>query len=208
MKERPIIFNADMVRAILDGRKTQTRRPMKLQPGKVTDSGRPLFYEHGVHGRRVSPKFPFGQPGDRLWVRETCKAEELESGLDGVRYAADLAFVPIKDSKQAAEDWLILSTYRKKKNQHGQSNTVPSIHMPRWASRILLEITDVRVQRLQDVSKDDAKAEGWRSCVTNPGDMPPLFWFHAIFEDIYGAELCDKNPWVWAVEFKRIEADA
>lgn len=234
MKERPIIFNAEMVRAVLAGRKTQTRRPFPVQPhgeygehynGKMEGPemyepqlfdkygdaypGKPIFGCYTEDGEQGF-KCPFGQPGDRLWVRETCKAEELESGLDGVRFAADDAFAPIKDTKEAAEDWLVLSTYRKKKYQHGQSNTVPSIHMPRWASRILLEITDIRVERVQDISEADAAAEG-SECIIFPNvddNKTMRDRFRALWNSVYGSDAWTRNDWVWVIDFKRIEDDA
>lgn len=233
MKERPVIFNAEMVRAVLDGRKTQTRRPFPIQPhgeygehynGKMEGPemyepqmfdkygdaypGKPIFGCYTEDGEQGF-KCPHGQPGDRLWVRETCKAEELESGLDGVRYAADDAFVSIEDTKEAAENWLVLSTYRKNKYQHGQSNTVPSIHMPRWASRILLEITNIRVERVQDISEADAAAEGCNNSQSEAAKNvgwyeKPRRAFRRVWEQVYG-DSWNRNDWVWVIEFKVVE---
>ncbi len=200
-----------MVLAILDGRKTQTRRPVKIQPKQQRD-GFWLWSDKklaaGYCHTRVEPMTtlmrplcPLGQPGDRLWVRETCKAEELESGLDGVRYAADGAFLPIEDTKQAAEDWLVMSAYRKKTYQHGKSNTVPSIHMPRWASRILLEITDIRVERIMDITEKDIKAEG----VIEQMTCNLHGQFKSLWNSIYGDSAWDRNDWAWVIEFKAVE---
>ncbi len=194
-----------MVRAILEGRKTQTRRVVKVrselppawatfaseghslmqdgkphpvgsffwseeqQPGQPLKSLRrwPVLPEkHSMAGDWYWTPSPYGKVGERLWVRETCRADELDNGLDGVRYPADGAFRAIEDSSEAAERWLELYAYR------GQTGaTVPAIHMPRWASRITLEITGVRVERMQSISEADAIAEG--AVYTDFGIEPP-----------------------------------
>lgn len=178
MKERPILFSGPMVRALLAGTKTQTRRVMKVQPpadgyelatcisttGDRRDEGRQHWLKRD--GYRVldgsQPYFscPYGQPGDRLWVRETCRADELPDGLDGVRYLADDHFEPIKNTEGAADQWVSMHHYRGGNGGGLIGPTVPPIHMPRWASRITLDITAVRVERLQDISEADAVAEG------------------------------------------------
>lgn len=211
MRERPILFNADMVRAVLDGRKTQTRRIMKNQPvPSKTREGDFWFSCNKMHsmvhvsdftpGNCLMPdaheffsmSCPFGAVGDRLWVRETCQAVEHESGLDVVRYPADGNEIPVKAHPLDAGRWVDLYRYR-----GCEGKIVPSIHMPRWASRITLEITGVRVERLQDISVADMQAEGmrWR-------EEFPCLW-----ETIYGEESWKANPWVWVVEFKRVEVD-
>lgn len=227
MKERPIIFNAEMVRAILDGRKTQTRRVMKVQPespelglSRITeaknssDTGKYFWSLSDALGSRPRSKLfpcPFGQVGDRLWVRETCQAKELESGLDVICYPADDVEIPVKAHPLDAGNWIDLYRYRGK-----EGIKVPSIHMPRHACRLLLEITDVRVERLGDISNDDAKAEG----VTPAGELLPDFpdtfltpkgdyatarvAFHRLWESIYGTESWQANPWCWVIEFKRV----
>lgn len=201
-RERPILFNADMVRAILDGRKTQTRRVVKHQPGKVSPAGRPLFYEHGDNGRRVMPKCPYGQPGDRLWVRETTE-EDMIGSSSLARYSAGGGMV-CSESGGYHEWWY-------------SRRVCPSVHMPRWASRITLEVAGVRVERLQDISEEDAKAEG-----ADPLDMahnPSLSNAHRIdfggiqshkagfrklWESINRPGSWDANPWVWVIEFRRL----
>lgn len=185
VKERPILFSAPMVRAILEGRKTQTRRVMKPQPYKPSDSN-----EYAIK----SLVSPFGQPGDRLWVRETwslCQSEDKCPVEDKVAYMADL------------KDWKGVYPY-------GWSGKwSPSIHMPRWASRILLEITDVRVERLQDISNDDVRAEG----VECP--YPPEVYCEKGYQDHFRELLATihkpdslngwkANPWVWVITFKRL----
>ena len=163
MTERPILFSAPMVRAILDGNKTQTRRVVKLKPD---------YMETFLRLPNKVACCPYGQPGGRLWVRETF--EDCESALHScVLYRADGGTPGTK--------W------------------TPSIHMPRWASRITLEITGVRVERLQDISEEDAISEGT--------PFPCGGWvggYQKLWESIHGPGSWDLNPWVWVVEFKRV----
>jgi hypothetical protein len=148
MKERPILFSAPMVRAILDGRKTQTRRVIKEK----------LMRGEGAHVNNCQ----YGKPGDRLWVRETfCYHDYLARYL----YKAD-GVTGVK--------WK------------------PSIFMPRIASRIMLEITGIRVERLQDISEEDAIAEGWPKSSD---------WYRSLWESINGQGSWVLNPWVWVIEF-------
>jgi hypothetical protein len=201
IKERPILFSAPMVRAILDGRKTVTRRPVKVQPRSRADigsygKGQPFIRNPDVTKR--NPECPFGKPGDRLWVRETWVADaqvdavaprDLSQG-EPIQYPADGAV------RQTGCSMITPGKGR------------PSIHMPRWTSRILLEITAVRVERLQDISRADIRAEGLQ-CPPElaSDDVSPNYrdWYPAAWK-----ELCnstggdwDANPWVWVVEFKR-----
>lgn len=190
MKERPILFNAAMVRAILDGRKTQTRRVVKHHP---SDDGNMCLVDHGdgwwpyrsddsespvVNGGDEIPySCPYGQPGDRLWVRETwAKVSGDREEPDAIAYRAD--------SENQAEVW------------------TPSIHMPRWASRITLEVVSVRVERLQDISRGDAMAEGCPFPNMAEGDDPRK-WYADLWEQINGPGSWAENPWVWVVEFRR-----
>jgi hypothetical protein len=220
-----------MVRAILEGRKTQTRRiaipkrsPIDFIGGGTT--GGPDWNDPACWGFEDSDTgfwwalrgneechqlpCPHGQPGDRLWVRETCRAAEFDGGLDGVRYSADGAFRAIEDSSEAAGRWLELYAYR------GQTGaTVPAIHMPRWASRITLEITGVRAERLQSISESDARAEGvtiadhhMRGYSAGAFRPPSIRAFHDLWDSLNTARGYgwDVNPWVWVVEFKRLGA--
>lgn len=170
MKERPILFNGEMVRAIMDGRKTQTRRVVKPKPqfkeapgNEVAcwypsgyDCGKSLMYASMAHLRRGMTKdfCPLGQPGDRLWVREAFYYEWHMHDIDN--RTPDLP-----DGRHSSR-----LVYRASQPDYpvsigvGPKGWTPSIHMPRWASRITLEITDVRVQRLQEISEEDAIAEG------------------------------------------------
>ena len=211
MKERGVIFNGEMVQAILDGRKTQTRRIMKPQPEPCPRGGHwwpsnvfktMLHVEDemqngkGGWGGLVGDACPFGDVGDRIWVRETW-AEAGASAPDLKLYRANYPeHVPsIYENVPPAEEirW------------------TPSIHMPRWASRILLEITGVRVERLNSISDADAKAEG--CCYGRGGGIPdfavnPADHFPTLWASIYGEESWKATPWVWVIEFKRVEGGA
>lgn len=221
MKEHPILFSGPMIRALLDGRKTQTRRmvmPMRgLQSKWLTVESinkSPRLYmcytnpdrrfgaqmEHPRGGPLGWVECPYGEPGDRLWVRETCRAEELPDGLDGVRYAADKGFVPIVDTQEATDRWIDLNAYRGQKG-----SVVPAIHMPRWASRITLEVTGVRVERLNDITDADAEAEGWPG-FTDDNGMDSMAWYSDLWDSLNAARgyEWDVNPWVWVMEFRRI----
>lgn len=206
MKERGMIFNAEMVNAILSGRKTQTRRPVKPQPELTERSGfswNGAVFGSGSDDRETNRNFahvkcPFGKPGDRIWVRETWS----EAG--------------------ASAPYLTL--YRANYPEHvpahyenippvNEIHWTPSIHMPRWASRITLEITDARVERLNNISYDDAISEGIKqewTCI-DPGlglcahknDVQDDY--ETLWKSIYGEESWAANPWVWVIEFKRVE---
>ena len=204
-KEGPILFNGAMVRAIIDGRKTQTRRIVKPQPEAWSHDT--VGYELAMPECR--PLYPYsfckaycklGEVGDRLWVRETCRAEELPSGLDGVRYAADDAFREIENTEIGSDLWFDLFSY-----SNARGKQVPSIHMPRWASRINLEITGVRVERLNEISRADAIAEGCEMPTQRKGMHPwPEIQFESLWESINGTGSWAANPFVWVVEFKRV----
>lgn len=202
MKERPILFNAEMVYAILEGRKTQTRRIVKPQPVLISRKGSLFWSFNGTDLADAGQDWflkqcPYGQPGDQLWVRESCRAEELSDGKDVVRYF-DGVCIPIENSPESSEKWLNLYSYNGKRGA-----TVPSIHMPRWASRITLEITNVRVERLQDISEEDALKEGvfGDECLIDTphfSDQPtPKMCFAQLWDSIYSAPKpqykCDEN---------------
>jgi hypothetical protein len=186
------------VRAILAGRKTQTRRAIKPQP--ADDIAPHVFPNAAVQGWRSSLRHaygattshfcPFGQPGDRLWVRETwCHAwdDERDQWSDPERYhyrADGIEVVHVDDGERSP--WC------------------PSIHMPRRACRLLLEITDVRVERLQGISKEDCIAEGPDAPVAAHLERAWHVQFQRLWETTGGDWA--GNPWVWAITFKRIEA--
>ncbi|HHK5369863.1 TPA: hypothetical protein ACQT21_001347 [Pseudomonas aeruginosa] len=224
MKERPILFTGPMVRAILEGRKTVTRRVVKPQPdflGSMVDPNTPFkTLDAGLHARITCP---YGEPGDRLWVRETwhvgkphdktAPADILAPllaegrGITVLYTAGGWQSVgpagreePIYPDDQPLPDWA------------GKGR--PSIHMPRWACRILLEITAVRVERLQDISEEQALAEGVRGepCDhTRQACADIGCWgdtakgaFGFLWESLNGEGSWAENPWVWVVEFKRV----
>ena len=221
MKARPIIFNGPMVRAILNGRKTQTRRIVKPQPlcgicpCCYTKTGWAEVLSEGACQCTTAPvRCPYGTIGDRLWVRETF------ADLRGIGFGDEFAYrekslKDYNDGRGLVED----GDSERCRFDYGVKWT-PSIHMPRCASRITLEITNVRVERLQDISEEDAVAEG----VTIPrqflgfdsdnqgienhnGDMAPSDVFRELWQSINGPDSWAANPWVWAVEFERVPND-
>lgn len=191
MKERPILFSAEMVRAILEGRKTQTRRVIKDGLGDkpidtiefngvswtiAGDAPSQHMGEVYMNDWSFDLRCPFGVPGDRLWVRETWHyrgGNNIEPSPGFVSYRADGEFT------LPGYEWR------------------PSIFMPRWASRILLEVTTVRVERLQEISWEDHIAEG----------TPIGMTFSELWDSINAKRdyPWESNPWVWAITFKRIE---
>ncbi|HBR3907413.1 TPA: hypothetical protein L9T70_004760 [Klebsiella pneumoniae] len=224
MKERGMIFNGEMVRAILDGRKTQTRRIVKGTDGAVKFckewdiNGEEIFVvlgekDHtGMNPVLGAISCPFGAVGDRIWVRETWSSDFANYyPNDRVWYAADnnrRLDIEVVDG--------VRGIYSPESDVHVPFRWQPSIHMPRWASRILLEITDVRVERLNAISEEDARAEGIidGGCL-NCGEPEPCGCanpepdatdaFAYLWQSIYGQESWNANPWVWVISFERIE---
>lgn len=192
-KERGMIFNAEMVRAILSGQKTQTRRPVKFphidRDAMCELSGNELAGELSAGNYRNSP---FGAIGDRIWVRETW----AEAGGNAPELQLYRASYPDH----------VPSRYENLKPLE-EIRWTPSIHMPRWASRILLEITNVRVERLKDISEEDAKAEGVSppARTITPPEAVYRVGFGELWRSIYGDENWEKNPWVWVIELKRVQ---
>ena len=220
MKERPILFSAPMVRALLAGTKTQTRRVAPVESIDIRDIGdgtiswAAKFSEpvrSRVSGGRATGTYsggrftrdqavsiiaadfcPYGQPGDWLWVRETFMdlqgtgVEHRDSAGNRQRYAYAADTRPGSYDDECRKDYGL--KWR------------PSIHMPRTASRITLEVTAVRVERLQDISEADAMAEG---CYTDPA-CPAYDAYRSLWESINGPGSWDANPYVWVVEFKRV----
>ena len=188
MKERPIPFSGPMVRAILDGRKTQTRRVVK--PRSWADKCHIANEEYGV----TFGKCPYGQPGDRLWVREAWQAlaeydhlkpSKIPQGTD-VLYNADHPDMPWNSRKRNLR------------------------FMPRKFSRITLEITGIRVERLNDISDVDVIAEGVRDLGDGVGELDMLYGlqkalFKNLWQSVNGPDSWAANPWVWVIEFKRLE---
>ncbi|EIX9657121.1 hypothetical protein ML100_004118 [Klebsiella pneumoniae] len=207
--ERGMIFNGEMVRALLDGRKTQTRRIVKGTDGAVkfckewNINGEEVFVvlgekDHtGMNPVLGAISCPFGAVGDRIWVREAFRVHSRATDVATLVYKASernswteqTRRVPVAVCNKPAtrEKW------------------TPSLHMPRWASRILLEITGVRVERLRSMSQDDARAEG---VIAASGPMEAGLAFRELWDSIYGEESWKANPWVWVIEFKRVEGGA
>jgi len=228
-KERPILFRAPMVRAILESRKTQTRRILKFPTGiDPLQNWRLIECSHSPEnendftagfsdgrGNIICVKNPYGKPpdpcwrtpGDRLWVRETW---QRNSGTDGgIIYRADYDRASgVYKTDVATGNWAVaVSGWR------------PSIFMPRWASRITLEITGVRVERLQEISEASARAEGidheaadkvlqMAEAMNQQEPRPYAAAFETLWQSIHGFDSWDANPWVWVVEFKRVEVQS
>jgi hypothetical protein len=203
MKERPILFSAPMVRALLNGSKTQTRRVVKPQPPKMFCSGDVAAITNGTRwafsrlperlahppGKEPGILCPYGQPGDRLWVRETL---DHDAGRGHFYKATGMYVGPLVDYEKEPPPSIGLPC-----------RAISSIHMPRWASRITLEITGVRVERLQEISRGDATAEGCPFPNMAKGDDPRQ-WYTALWGQINGEGSWEANPWVWVVEFKKV----
>ncbi len=194
MKERPILFSAPMVRAILAGTKTQTRRVVK--PRRDLHIGcelAPCELAGEVNaGDYFNAAF---QPGDHLWVRETHTFCPRSSRLKIWLHTPEEARVVY-----GADDVWLSGPYGPHKPKMR-----PSIHMPRWASRITLEVTGVRVERLKNISETDAIAEGapWAACGA-PQEGSHQVGFAHLWESINGPGSWDTNPWVWVIEFRRV----
>jgi len=239
-KERPILFSATMVRALLAGTKTQTRRvvkPKHLPEGhwmvETRGSRHELTHWDNDTADTSLIACPYGQPGDRLWVRETWR---IGSWDDGCGFWIDYCDGPRKERLECPDvDFayrLIEQTCEdlRKCNFQPTNGTMyewapgqsplrwrPSIHMPRWASRITLEVTGVRVERLQDISEADCIAEGctqnhngyYRGGPHAVGGLKQMETAKAAYRDLWesinGPDSWDANPWVWAIEFKQME---
>lgn len=223
MKERPILFSGPMVRAILDGKKTQTRRPVKPQPVSHEEAEpNDLVFLTGElckvkaskgWGERASGRLnahpyscPYGIPGDRLWLRETWKWAEISSCID---YKAGGYMDAFELYSERPEIERLFWEWRKRVGKAKDMPWRPSIHMPRWASRITLEVTGVRVERAQDITGGDGWAEGFRGDVDagamfGSGQRLERFW--QSWDAIYSKNglSWDQNPWVWVIEFRRL----
>ena len=213
MVERPILFSTEMVKALMAGRKSQTRRIAKPQPsikmgvGKwIKNAALQMIGDYGVVVDYMKKNNPYGQPGDILWVRET-----MIKAVDGFTY------------------WPVASGYKKCSHL---DKVVPSIHMPKSACRIRLEITKVRVERLQEITEEDAIAEGVTELAADPiskicrwcgqhknqhigtssnpcfGNPTEFFdnstyvgGYKNLWEKINGPQSWTRNPWVWVIEF-------
>jgi len=207
MTERPLLFSGPMVRAILYGTKTQTRRVVKSR--KDPDYGCQMAPSEIAGDEYAARLCPYGQPGDRLWIRESLRPWSKDQEL--MAYAAD-------DSNVGA--WHAMNYPTRCGSQVKKS--VPSIHLPRAWSRILLEVVTVRVERLHDISERDAQAEGVIECDglldevrlcarAKQLGIPATecrVWYAELWESINGPGSWEANPWVWVVEFKRIQGES
>lgn len=219
MKERPILFSAPMVRALLAGTKTQTRRVLKQEAPDDADGccwtdidGLNQFAwvigdDQDIHPSAPQFPCPYGQPGDRLWVRESL-------GYDAEYGHFYVATAPSSLGNASGKTYLC-SLF----DQDGEgystddrmpNRSVPSIHLPRKYSRITLEVTKVRVERLQDISEADALAEGVNVHPVHHGKprtslYSPVRAYADLWDEINGPESWAANPWVWAITFKRVE---
>lgn len=235
MNEKPILFSGPMVKAILDGRKVMTRRIVKPPSPRLEvyayreGESYPyyirrkncLWYSYKTIEQLVKKHCPYGTVGDRLWVRETYLPDPPQDGTwpyydytDGVLHNLDAIPIEYRNPSHVI--------YKASWPKPDELRWRPSIFMPRWASRITLEITGVRVERLQDINAKDAVAEGielarWA--------LPESQWplvdygkeydgrvlvgkFKELWQSINGAESWNQNPWVWVMSFKRVENEA
>jgi hypothetical protein len=260
VKERPILFSGPMVRALLDGSKTQTRRVMKKQP-YISRTNPPQFSDVEVGDLFICPDYcpttpvrgrviaecesigayhcmgqktfaekhsPYGVPGDRLWVRESGVISKLRGTLEkpGL-FRHDVPTTPtighywVEETRSTGASYNVAGCPRSSALLSYGAKACPSIHMPRWASRITLEVTGVRVERLQDISEADAAAEGveslrnegeyWKHYLESTASCDALIClsaresFRTLWDSLaaLGADW-QANPWVWVVEFKRV----
>ncbi|HDL8133254.1 TPA: hypothetical protein PXQ50_000058 [Yersinia enterocolitica] len=210
VKEKGILFNVEMAQAILSGRKTQTRRIIKVQPQVTEQRLRELgAWQDGFNlSQQVNAAFqagfidvscPLGKPGDQLWVRECFRVHSRATDVATLVYRASERHswteqtrrVPVSDCNRpvSPDKW------------------TPSLHMPRWASRINLLITGVRVERLNTISTGDAMAEGYPAeCEATGGSLDAWLWFRELWDGIYPDNTFEVNPWCWVIEFERMEA--
>ena len=213
MTDRPIIFSAPMIRALLDGRKTMTRRVLKDQVG---DLDRPFMMDDGSwhvadsQGCHMSPLDVRWRRGDRLWVREAIVHAPMGAGFDTTHWPhGTVAY--LADGKG---EW-----FDRAKAAGAKSR--PSIHMPRWASRLTLIVEDVRVERLQEISEADAIAEGIKRNHHGNGDQwcdyplgssaagwtDPRDSFESLWRSLHGPDAWAANPWVVVISFRVIRAN-
>lgn len=183
-----------MVRAIIDGKKTQTRRALKVQPIDVIPAPKVGGWI-GLMQKEPEPKgllfhCKYGKPGDRLWVRENFSGPHYQSKTSPKDWSDSDPIWYWADGNPECGDW---------------TKPKPSIHMPRLASRITLEITDIRVERLQDISEQDAWKEGCEGSDDDvTGGVSGYREYCKLWESINGPGSWDENHWVWVVEFKRV----
>lgn len=209
-KERPILFSGPMIRAILEGRKTQTRRILKTPEWYGCPTGDCYHKaqqecDEAMNEADVLADCPYGVTGDRLWVKHE-HWKKPESDLCPLRIWDQ--FTEVTRSKDYGGEYEDRRESFESFSAGVDVKKCPSIHMPRWASRILLEVTGVRVERLEDISDKDCVAEG---CAGGNGSIPnygfsatPREHYRHVWESINGKGSWAANPWVWVVEFKHV----
>ncbi len=206
MKERPILMHARSINGILEGRKTQTRRIIKPQPDAHLD---PALVVAAWDAGFIDEKCPYGKRLDRLWVRESGWLDKSEKRF--FAYKASPGICKVADTGE------FLNTLPEKVTPESMAasyKSVPSIHMPRWASRITLEVTGIRVERVRDLTQEDAKAEGCNGGCVHCGELQPCGCatprpdyrdsFVGLWNDTNGPGAWERNDWVWCVEFRRL----
>lgn len=222
MADKPIIFSGSMVRAIMAGRKSMTRRVLRWQPDPIPDyhSG-PHQNADGVWGQaiwepgNVEQFCPLRLPatvGDRLWVRETVACGACAPSTPS-HWSPSFWRREQGSSANPNGLWYAADGLAPERTITGRGRWVPSIHMPRWASRLTLEVTEVRVERLQDISEADAQAEGIERSkefpdrfLTPAGDYAvPVVAYQRLWNGIHGKDAWDANPWVAVVSFRRLD---
>mgnify|MGYP003529146023 CR=1 FL=1 len=214
MREHPLLMQGPLVRATLAGRKTQTRRPVKM-PSHGIEPYSPGYVYGALWNysfTEVIARCPMGQAGDRLWVRETYKwADAKDDGVNQsvvVAYRADDKASDIECSL-AVHDGVVCAI---ESEEVCGERWRPSIHMPRWACRLVLPLVSVRVERVQDITEDDARAEGlrrtengWTDGATGYDVTSARAAFQELWASIYGEASWDANPWVWVAEWDHAE---
>jgi hypothetical protein len=230
MKERPILFNGEMIRALLDGRKTETRRIIKPQPTGAShwwqsfalvadrDVG---FYPDNYEAEPARLSCPLGVTGDLLWVRETFVLENTDDVPDGVPHKIEPGEwgTEVYPHYRATEPEPHIVPPGLEDPYDDRTRWTPSIFMPRWASRIMLEITSVRVERLQEIDQAGARAEGTEPVMCDTGGFEPwgapcpdepnwAYGFRQSWDALYAKRGLgwDENPWIWAIAFQRLSS--
>lgn len=219
MKERPILFSAPMVRAILEGRKTQTRRVIKcnlheFQLWIANQSGK---------NPNIKNVCPYGEIGDQLWVRETFCLENTYEYHGEIHPPNDRPYKHVIPLHYEEEEYFLIPHYKADgecdilfDDGHGdlKNKWKPSIHMPRWAGRINLLIKNIRIERLQDISEQDALSEGVKDPLIGTEfaspygadyHAGPCTWFAILWNKINGSNAWAANPWVWVIEFEKAQ---
>ncbi|MFY7514974.1 hypothetical protein ACOT19_01065 [Acinetobacter baumannii] len=230
MKERPILFNSEMVNAILEGRKTQTRRILKKQPPENMTRHCWFSSSTSTYGFTNQPipsdkwwkiNCPFGRVGDRIWVRETWAPVNLYGEI-ALAYKADSKVIRVEENESFLDEEGFINYDDPRLEKYSfaawaydlldgkEGVWSPSIHMPRWACRLVLEITSIRVERLNDISENDAIAEGCDNSKSEAAIQMgwyerPVRAFSRRWEWIYGKDSWKQNPWVWVIDFNVIQ---